>query len=86
MSLRRGAIDVHARAPPDGESTTRGCSRTGGVEEKARVQLWNELELSGMVRKKEVMLEIYLANDSYSSLDTPGFRPNATVPGDNFWR
>ena len=50
------------------------------------MQLWNELELSGMVRKKEVMLEIYLANDSYSSLDTAGFRPNATLPGDNFWR
>ena len=62
MSLRGDAIDVRARAPPDRESTTREFSRTGGVE-KARVQPGNELESSGMVRKKEATATIANAGD-----------------------
>ena len=59
----------------------------GGVEEKARAQPGNELELSGMDFQKEATAIVAnagdLANNSYSSLYT-GFQQNATLHGDSF--
>ena len=66
--------DVRARAPSDGKDMTCGRSWAGGVEEKARAQPGNELELSGMDFQKEATAIVAsaggVANNSYSSLYT----------------